>query len=247
MLITVQDLVRYWSVEPAGVIHVGAHEAEELVQYENFGWSPIIWVEAQPDKAKALIKRLNLNVNTVIEAAIWNEPNIKIDLHIMTNTESTSLLDLGTHEQEHPDVHLAAIVPVITKTLDGVIPSDFAGDLISLDIQGTELRALQGFHEGLAKINWIYCEVNRNELYKGCALVGELDEFLEECGFLRMATRWTIHGWGDALYIRKDLNFRQKKKQSLGWTISVLRYQTYLLMHKIKQNLITAINFVKKP
>ena len=47
----------------------------------------------------------------------------------------------------------------------------------------------------------IYLEVNVDELYKGCGLIGEIDDFLLQYNFKRVITHITQNGWGDALYV----------------------------------------------
>ena len=42
-----------------GVIHIGAHEAEELSGYSNFGISKVLWVEANPLKSDLLTEKIS--------------------------------------------------------------------------------------------------------------------------------------------------------------------------------------------
>jgi hypothetical protein len=126
----------------------------------------------------------------------------------------------------------------VTKTLDQVLPGDFEADLISLDIQGCELQALLGFKQGLAKIKWIYCEVNKRELYKNCVMIDELDAFLLEKGFKRRVTRWTVHGWGDALYVHENSHSPQSPFIYFNWKL-----QQFFL--SLKKYLRKAAKFLK--
>jgi FkbM family methyltransferase len=216
MLIPVKSLQKYWNVNPAYVLHVGAHEAEEYEQYISHGWGPISWVEAQPDKAKLLKTRFSNSDNVVIEAAVWDKNNVELTLKIASFTQSTSLLNFGIHREKYPSINTIREIPVTTKTLD-VLFSEQKFDLIALDIQGTELRALKGFSRGLKHVKWIYTEVNKEALYKGCCLVGDLDDYLDKHGFTRKMTRWTKDSWGDALYIRNDSEIYQSLQQKLFW------------------------------
>ncbi len=72
----------------------------------------------------------------------------------------------------------------------------------NFDIQGAELKALQGAEFILPFANALYLEVNVEELYKGCSLLPELDAYLADRGFQRVLTRIVQEGWGDALYVR---------------------------------------------
>jgi hypothetical protein len=61
--------------------------------------------------------------------------------------------------------------------------------------------ALKGAKETIKYAKALYLEVNEKELYKNCALIGEIDAFLAEYHFKRVLTNMTQYGWGDALYI----------------------------------------------
>ena len=126
---------------------------------------------------------------------------------ITNNVQSSSIFSLKTHLQEHPHVFEKERRIMKTITLNTLfekfdLPYDMY-DFINLDIQGAELKALQGATKILPHIRAIYCEVNEKELYQGCALIPELDAFLASHGFKRIVTSMTPHGWGDALYIRQ--------------------------------------------
>tara|TARA_B100000965_G_scaffold362182_1_gene344050 strand:- start:137 stop:385 length:249 start_codon:yes stop_codon:yes gene_type:complete len=73
---------------------------------------------------------------------------------------------------------------------------------INMDVQGYELEVLKGATETLKNINYVYCEVNRDEVYENNAYVEEIDEFLAGYGMERVETNWAGDIWGDALYIR---------------------------------------------
>ena len=55
---------------------------------------------------------------------------------------------------------------------------DIEYNFLNFDIQGAELKALKGMEEYLNKVDYLYTEVNSNYVYVGCALITELDEYL---------------------------------------------------------------------
>lgn len=238
MLISVTSLRRVWGVNPDGVLHVGAHEGEELDSYTKNGWLPITWVEAQPTKIEFLLEKLPKESNFIIQAAVWDKSGEKLMLKITNNTESTSLLDLDTHSTRHPEVFVESTHEVTTSTLDNLrLPTKV--NYLSLDIQGSELKALQGFEFGISDIDWIYTEVNKEALYKGCAIVDDLDTFLEKRGFKREITVWTKFGWGDALYIRGGKLPLWRRLLGKIWIwVSYFSSAYYGLKHSVKMRLI---------
>lgn len=169
-------------------------------------------------KAENLSNRLDKKRHLVINAAVWDIEGIEMELIQTTNTQSTSLLELKSHKDFYPDIVELERIQIRTSTLKNIITSEFQPDFVNLDIQGAELRALKGYGEKIKELKWIYTEVNKVELYEGCALVSEIDDFLAVFGFKRVCTRWwRNHGWGDALYIRSECDsvftFKQRVQQ----------------------------------
>lgn len=214
MLIPMDELVAEHDVRPTGVLHLGAHLAEERPAYVAAGVRDIWWVEGNPELVDTL-RRVAFNswdkerhVTDAIICAILGEHDAgDLTLHVANNGESSSVLPLGTHATEHPEVvytgqtYTARSTSVDTLVLTRGIDADF----LNLDLQGYELPVLRGAIRYLTRWpRWVYCEVNQAELYRGCALVDEIDEWLAAFGFERTAETWTRHGWGDALYTRRD-------------------------------------------
>jgi hypothetical protein len=105
---------------------------------------------------------------------------------------------------QFPDIVEVGTVTVFTHRIDSFLDELAGVDFINLDIQGAELEALKGASLILNQIKWIYTEVNRSEVYKDCAKIWEIDEFLGAQGFKRIATCWSHRDdWGDALYARE--------------------------------------------
>lgn len=206
MIFNLARLQRIWKINPLGVLHVGAHLAEEAPIYEQLNWKPITWIEAQPKLVNELRLRLDPSNNNVIEATVFNLNGIKLKLKVATNSQSTSILELGTHASDYPDILVSDEIDVVTTRLDSILALSNQIEFLNLDIQGVEDKALEGLGELVKQVNYIYTEVNSREVYIGCAKVKDLDRILASLGFRRVATRWVLlKGWGDALYIRKTL------------------------------------------
>lgn len=204
MLIDFEYLVNKYEMQPKRILHLGAHKAEEMSQYINMGAESIHWVEANPVLCDELKVSLNPTVNTVTCAAVSDVSGKRIPFYVTNNGESSSILEMDLHVVEHPTIHVVDTIQVTTQTVDDIMGSDviFGIDFFALDIQGAELLAMCGAKHTLAHTSYIYTEINTKPLYKGCAVVDELDKYLRSFGFSRTETMMTVHGWGDALYVK---------------------------------------------
>lgn len=201
MLIPLTELVQKYKVRLSGVLHVGAHEGEENNAYLSNGATQqsIYWIEAHP----ALCDRLSRRLPNVIQAAISDKVE-NVTFHVTNNYQSSSILELQEHKTEHPHIHVTHTMEVNTVTLDSIVEAhSIRGNFLNMDIQGAELKCLRGFEKHIGMIDYVYTEVNTKELYKGCGLLHELDNWLSARGFERKEINMTPHGWGDAFYIRR--------------------------------------------
>jgi hypothetical protein len=127
-----------------------------------------------------------------------------VKFNISNNGQSSSILEFGLHSTYHPHVHYVSSFEAQTKMLKDIICNyNIHFNFLNFDIQGAELKALKGMESYLLNVDYIYTEVNTNQVYKGCAIINELDDYLQQFGFVRVETKMTSFEWGDAFYIRK--------------------------------------------
>jgi len=202
MLISLNELVKKYNINFKGILHVGAHECEELNDYLRYlPIEKMLWVEALPGKVTLCKERYP---NVLIENAIVSDVLEKVRFNVSNNGQSSSILEFGLHSHFHPHVHYINQFESETKLLKDILPKyDIEYNFLNFDIQGAELKALKGMEEYLNKVDYLYTEVNSDYVYKGCALVTELDDYLLQFGLHRVETNWTEFKWGDAFYIRK--------------------------------------------
>jgi FkbM family methyltransferase len=192
-----------------GVIHIGAHECEErdgYLQYFKISDDNIIWIDALEEKTKQM-KEQKPSLR-IFNECISNKDDETISFMVTNNFQSSSMLNFKTHSIEHPHIHETNRISMKTKKLatfykeNGIISSDF--NFMNLDIQGAELLALEGAGDILNDIDYIYTEVNINEVYENCCLLHEIDNFLLKYNFKRVLISMTNHGWGDAFYVKSN-------------------------------------------
>jgi len=213
MLFEPKELQAWLNAENVtGVIHVGAHHCEELGYYRDFlklSNEQIVWIEANP----LLVNRCKqfLPTSIILQGVCSEQAGQIVDFTITKNLHdgnhaSSSLLPLGTHKQHHPQVVVDRVIQTTTTTVDDLLApyqETNKANMMNLDVQGAELMVLKGALNTLQNIKYIYAEVNEEHLYEGCALMSELDEWLQPFGFKRVETRMTQYKWGDALYVKE--------------------------------------------
>lgn len=152
---------------------------------------------------KVMLNKSRYN-NLLIENVVVSDKEEQIKFNISNNGASSSLLELGLHKNFHPHVHYVDFCIANTKLLKSILPKySINFNFLNLDIQGAELKALKGMgDEYLSNVDYIYTEVNCDYVYKDCALVTELDDYLSKFNFKRVETCWTHFKWGDAFYIK---------------------------------------------
>lgn len=206
MLIPFDRLFKECGVVLKDVLHLGANTGQEAEAYQTHGAKRVIWVEALPDVYAELKKHIKEYKNQIALCACLSDANgDEVVFHRANNgSQSSSFLELGTHAVEHPTVKFVENLQMTTIRMDRLLeihkieiePDSF----LNVDLQGAELLAMQGMGEVLRRFKYAYVEVNRDELYKGCPMVEEVDEFLAKFGFRGVMEKWTGSQWGDKFY-----------------------------------------------
>lgn len=208
MLIPFSTLVTKHGIKPTGVFHVGANTGQELEDYQANGVQNVVFIEAVPSVYKNLVAHCKRYPDVLpLWACCSDVDDETVNFHITNNGgESSSMLEFGTHAKMHPEVHVTAIIELLTVRADTLCAQNNLDltdyDFLNIDVQGSELKVLKGMGEDLNKINYAYIEVNRDELYKGCARLDEVEGYLNEYGLHRKELQMTGAGWGDMFLIR---------------------------------------------
>lgn len=216
MIIDLRKELRRFGIKPDHILHVGAHEGQEDGIYRKMNATPV-YVEANPEVFARL--RENLPERECHLVAISDHEGTA-ELHVTSMDQSSSLLVLAKHAEIYPDIVETKTVQVRCTTIDQLLDGRTESfDVLSLDIQGAELMALKGAVNLLSQISCIMTEVNRDELYAGCARIEEIDDFLEQHDFKRVREAFPYHeSWGDALYVKNHI------EEQTGWPQRLLQF-----------------------
>lgn len=232
-MLNIPELFKKHGILPKGVIHVGGHTAEELETYLGMGFETIIFIEADPENFKRMEARVKGSALSLpagyqpqiilVEGAAGNHDG-HATLYRTSSSQSHSLLPLKDHKAVYPQIVEQGYVKVECARLDTLLKryqipfSKF--NYLHMDVQGYEGQVLEGAPILLRHLDAICSEVNTREMYEGCWLRDQLEEFLdgdsESLGkggwghrFAPMEEVVGGDGWGDVFYVRRPLPFIQ--------------------------------------
>jgi GR25 family glycosyltransferase involved in LPS biosynthesis len=216
-------------VKVNGILHIGAHTAEEEPEYLKLISVPskIIWVEANP----VLVNQLSNK--RVVKALITDKDNEERDFIITNHEQSNSVLELQDRKRLFPWVVETGRVSMKTSTVDTLfydIVKNEGINMLTMDIQGAELLALKGADKCLHHFDVIYTNVNIIHMNKDCALMEEMDSFLEQYGFYRAETLILDGAWGDAIYLKKSLEMCLKEGEDSERIWNMLKHKVKTLV-----------------
>jgi FkbM family methyltransferase len=205
MLISFTNIKQKYDMNIDGIIHIGGHFGEEIPEYVANNICNVIVFEPLSNNFDVLEKNIGgLDADIKRYQVALGSEEKEVEMYISSNDSlSSSLLKPKKHLIQYGDITFEKRENVQVKTLDSY--SFFGYNFINMDVQGYELEVLKGATKTLKNVDYVYCEVNRDEVYENNAYIEEIDEFLFKYNMGRVEVDWQGGTWGDALYIKKDL------------------------------------------
>lgn len=206
MLLSLSKLAKKHRMNIEGVIHAGAHLGEEADDYQALGIKNVWWIEANPMVIPKLKEKLDPYGHHLIEALLAEREGEKMLFHITNhNGMSSSVYEFGTHKESSPEMVFRYHRELESRTLDSLAAEYgiYGCNFLNMDLQGSEVPVLRGATHLLKDVDYIYTEVNREEVYIGIELLPEMEKLLAKSGFYRAELSMTDAGWGDALFIKR--------------------------------------------
>ena len=201
MLLDLIKLDEKYNMNVKGILHIGAHYGEENSVYDTLKYPNRMFFE--PLKKNFDVLKENVKGWPLMMLALGAEKQIKkMYVESANQGQSSSLLKPHLHLQQYPHITFPEKEEVEVETLDSVLENNNTFNFINMDVQGYELEVLKGATESLKHIDYLMCEVNRAEVYEGCCMIDEIDDFLLPYGLKRVETTWDGITWGDAFYVK---------------------------------------------
>ena len=206
MLLDLKELVKKYNLDIRGVVQAGSHWGEEAEIFLSLGAKNLLCFEPHPDTFKILKQNIGEKA-TLIQSALANfigESEFYVEDNNTNQGQSNSMLEPLIHLQQYPHIQFSNKITVPVTKLDTFIALAPLYNFLASDCQGMDFEVLKGGTEFLYYIDYVMIEINREEVYKGCGLIGEVDEFLGKYGFERVETSFVGHTWDDAFYIKSN-------------------------------------------
>jgi FkbM family methyltransferase len=208
--------------EPLVIFDIGACEGEDSIRYaREFPNARIYAFEPVPSNLATLQRQLaaygarqvqafplalsDARGTATFHVSSGSPEGLPNSEHWEYGNKSSSLLppaELGVH---YPWLKFDQAIEVQTETLAHFCAAHAIEriDFIHMDVQGAELKVLQGAGELLQSVRAIWLEAESVPLYAGQPLAGEIQAFMEANGFIkRMDTVGAVSG--DHLYVHRD-------------------------------------------
>jgi len=204
MLLNLINLSKKYNIKIDGIIHIGAHFAEEHQTYKQLNVSNIVYFEPVAKTFKVLSERIKDN-SVLYNYALGNEDK-DIEMFI-EDADAYGCSSILQPSSNYINVPFSTKEIVKMKRLDSF---NFVGyNFLNIDVQGYELEVLKGSYETLKKIDYIVCEINREVPqkcldYVGSSTVNQVSEYLKQFGFELVETSWDGISWGDGFYLKKN-------------------------------------------
>jgi 2-O-methyltransferase len=199
------------------ILEAGAHLGEDTARLVRF-FNPdkVYAFEPVPELFKSLKEStLSLGAVQCVPYALAEKCG-KSKLHVSSGYHqlsrhsrvvadgSNSLLRPTGHFDLCPNVEFNKQIEVTVTTVD-----DFAKqnkldriDFMWLDLEGMELKALQGAETLLRTVSSIYLEVSTKEFYEGAPHYAEVERWMRSRGFVPKYVAIPKDGHGNALFVK---------------------------------------------
>ncbi len=212
----VQELEKYIDRKSqAVVLELGSRDAQVSILFKRYFPNANVYAfECNPEAIELCRRNIALsglaNVHLVEKAVSDVQGEVDfyaVDRRRMQNIGASSLYLASVSNPEGTRQAQNRIKIDAVTLKEWAVQNDLkAIDVLWMDLQGAELKALKGMGDLVRKVRFIYTEVEFIEMYEGQALFSQIDRYLAEQDF-RIHRQMYIRNryYGNILYINNAL------------------------------------------
>ena len=231
---SLDNILRYLPKRPRGVLHVGGNFGTEAEAYRDAGCERVVWVEGHPDYFATLAAHVaHFGGQEAHRLLVSDQDGERVVLRVASNTgSSTTLVPTDSFGEHFPGIEFVGQLELVAERLDTYFRRTGSGlqgcDLLVLDVEGAELKALNSLGDLLNQFESILCEVSIVPNFQGGPVLADIDAFLTDRGFVRRAL-WIGYSSGDAVYVRSAPTRFDQARSKVGAASLSLAYRAGLL------------------
>jgi len=203
---------------PKVILEIGSRDLDQSIQFiQEFPDARVIAFEPNPEMLPLCREKLKFYPKIELyEFAISDEEGV-VDFYVTDrrfNAGASSLLEPIDQRMQlsygpHPEITWRKITGITVRRLDNFLIEKgiTSVDVMWLDVQGVELKALKSMGRFFDDVKLIHTEAAAKPYYKGHGLKNELEEFLTDNNFEFTFNPALGHRYdeGDLVCIRKGL------------------------------------------
>jgi FkbM family methyltransferase len=193
------------------ILDLGCRDGSEAIQFSNiFPNAKIISIEANPNQ----IETIKSNINNYPNIQIFNfgasneDGELDFNVSSTVNIGNSSFLKITGNYNNYENMAFHTPIKVKTKRLDNFLKEQQIPkiDILWMDIQGFEGKAVQGLGDYIKNVKILYSEVTYKEMYKDQILFDKFDYYMLNKGFYCIYRDYK-HGdfWGDSVYLNSNI------------------------------------------
>jgi FkbM family methyltransferase len=200
-------ICREYGIDTKGLVHLGANDGMEAAVYERCGFSSVLWVEGYSKFYERLVQHLKrFPGQRAMHVLISDQDGEQIRFRIAKNGVSSTVFSPGArYFEDFPNVEFVETEPLRARRLDRMFEEErvdlSAYNVLVLDLEGSELKALQSLGTSIDHFDWIGIEISVTDNYLSGPRLKDIDAFLVARGFKRIETIMGSSS-GDAIYRR---------------------------------------------
>ena len=211
------------------LIHIGAHEGQEIYYYEQYDFEKIYFVEPIKECVDVIKNKIKLKPRyQVFNCALGSEDKLE-KFHVADGHDSGSSSLLPPRKS---DITFSKTIDVEVKQFTSLGLENI--DTAVIDTQGYEIEVLKGFNKKIYDLNIAIVEFANYEGYINQPKYKKLNKFMKEKGFVPVDQVKRINkpfpttrggSFGDVLFVnsklidKKDIYFFRLKNYLINLTI----------------------------
>lgn len=197
------------------ILEFGSRYGEDTIEFaKKYPGARIYSFECNPKSLNILKERINSYDNIIFNENAISDVNEKISFYQINEEKTKTTWSDGNQgassifvasgkypiEEYHQDLIIVDAITLDIFMAEKMIPEI---DIMWMDIQGAELKALKGMGEKLNHLKIVHLEVEFIEIYKQQPLFKDVNLFLLQNNFSLLGFSAKSNYSGDAIYVSK--------------------------------------------